>query len=146
MFFLEDLYVGQRFASRTQAFDERAIVDFANQFDPQPFHNDPEAAKHTPFKGLVASGWLTASLSARLVLEALPFAGGMIGGGGSVKWLRPVRPGDEIHVEGSIVEIRASRSKPDRGVVTLNIDTINQSGELVQNMQAEVFAFRRSAA
>lgn len=143
MYYLEDLFVGQRFASRAYRFDAQAIIDFASQFDPQPFHTDPEAAKETFFQGLAASGWHTAAVSARLVLEALPVAGGMVGGGGSLNWLRPVRPDDEIRVEGSVVEIRPSRSRPDRGVVTLNVDTVNQTGEVVQNMQANVFVFRR---
>jgi acyl dehydratase len=144
MYYLEDLFVGQRFASRAYRFDAQAIIDFANQFDPQPFHTDPEAAKETFFQGLAASGWHTAAMSARLVLEALPIAGGMVGGGGSLNWLRPVRPDDEIRVEGSVVEIRPSRSRPDRGIVTINVDTVNQTGEVVQNMQANVFVFRRA--
>src|SRR3954449_4600873 len=94
VYYLEDLQVGQRFTSGTHALDEEQIMAFARQFDPQPFHTDPEAAKHSFFEGLVASGWHTAAITMKLMVESgLPIAGGVIGGGGEIAWPRPTRPG-----------------------------------------------------
>src|SRR5262249_41509246 len=91
---LEDLRVGQRFVSRTRRIDEEQIRAFAEQFDPQPFHLDAEAAKATLFGGLVASGWHTAAITMRLLVGGgLPIAGGLVGAGGEIAWPSPVRPG-----------------------------------------------------
>src|SRR5215468_104743 len=96
---LEDLRIGQRFVSRTHRLDEGQIQAFAGQFDPQPFHLDAEAAKATLFEGPVASGWHTAAITMRLLVEGdLPIAGGIIGAGAEISWPRPVRPDDTLHV------------------------------------------------
>src|SRR5262247_3636355 len=103
--FLEDLQVGQRFSSGTHRIDEAQIRAFAAQFDPQPFHLDAEAAKVTPFAGLVASGWHTAAVTMRLLVNGgLPIAGGIVGAGAELKWPKPVRPGAVLHVESEVVE------------------------------------------
>src|SRR5262245_16888182 len=142
--YLDDLHVGQRFASGTHRIDEAQIRAFAEQFDPQPFHLDAEAAKATLFAGLAASGWHTAAISMRLLVESgLPIAGGLIGAGGEIAWPRPTRPGAVLHVESEILELRPSRSRPDRGVATVRSETRNQSGEVVQVLVAKLIVPRR---
>jgi acyl dehydratase len=142
---LEDLQVGQRFVSGTHAIDEAQIKTFAAAFDPQPFHIDGEAAKATLFGGLAASGWHTAAITMRLNVEGgLPFAGGIIGAGGEMSWPKPTRPGDVLHVESEIVEIVPSRSRPDRGMVTVQSQTLNQRGDVVQSLRAKLVVFRKN--
>jgi len=142
--YLEDLRVGQRFVSGTHRIDEEQIRAFAEQFDPQPFHLDAEAAKDTLFDGLVASGWHTAAVSMRLLVGGgLPIAGGIVGAGGEIAWPRPVRPGAVLHVESEILELRPSRSRPDRGVVTVRSETRDQLGEVVQVLVARLVVPRR---
>ena len=142
--YLDDLRVGQRFVSGTHLIDEEQIRAFAAQFDPQPFHLDVEAAKTTFFGALVASGWHTAAVTMRLLVQSgLPLAGGLVGAGGEIKWPSPVRPGAVLHVESEIVEVRPSRSRPDRGVVTVRSETRDQSGEVVQVLVAKLIVPRR---
>src|SRR5271166_3305996 len=130
--FLDDLHVGQRFASASHTIGEGEIKAFAAQFDPQPFHLDGEAAKDTLFGGLAASGWHTAAITMKLMVTGgAPLAGGVIGAGGEIAWPRPTRPGDRLQVESEIVEIAPSRSRPDRGMVTMRSETRNQRGEVV---------------
>jgi acyl dehydratase len=130
---LEHLRVGQRFVSGTHRIVEGQIRAFAGQFDPQPFHLDAEAAKATLFEGLVASGWHTAAVTMRLLVESgLPIAGGIIGAGGEITWPNPTRPGDVLQVESEVLELRPSRSRPDRGVATVRSETRNQRGDTVQ--------------
>jgi acyl dehydratase len=125
--------VGQRFVTNAHRIDEAQIIAFASQFDPQPFHLDREAAKATFFKQLVASGWHTAAISMRLmVVGGLPVAGGLIGAGVEITWPKPTFPGDELHVECEVIDMKPSRSKPDRGIVNVRCETFNQSGEVVQ--------------
>jgi acyl dehydratase len=141
---LDDLRVGQRFVSGTHQVDEEQIRAFAQQFDPQPFHTDAEAAKETLFEGLVASGWHTAAITMRLLVGGgLPLAGGLVGAGGEIAWPRPVRPGAVLHVESEILEVRPSRSRPDRGVVTVRSETRDQLGEVVQVLIAKLVVPRR---
>src|SRR5262244_3709934 len=142
--YLEDLHPGQRFTSGSHAIDEAQIKAFANQFDPQPFHLDGEAAKDTLFGGLVASGWHTAAITMRLQVESgLPIVGGIIVACGEINWPRPTRPGDVLHVESEVLEIRPSRSRPDRGMVTVRSETRNQRGDTVQIMTAKLVVPRR---
>jgi acyl dehydratase len=137
--YLEDLQVGQRFLSGTHLIDEAQIRAFAEQFDPQPFHRDSETAKATLFEGLVASGWHTAAVSMRLLVDGgLPIAGGLVGAGAEIAWLRPVRPGAVLHVESEILELKPSRSRPDRGLVTVRSETRDQLGEVVQVVVAKL--------
>ncbi|KSV72694.1 MaoC family dehydratase [Sinorhizobium sp. Sb3] len=144
--FLDDLFVGQRFTSGTHTIDEAQIKAFAMQFDPQPFHIDEAKAKDTLFGGLAASGWHTAAITMRLNVETgLPFAGGVIGAGGEINWPAPTRPGDTLHVESEVVEIIPSRSKPDRGIAVVLSSTINQHGEVVQNLKAKLVLQRKAA-
>jgi acyl dehydratase len=138
-FYLDDLVVGQRFASATHIVDEEQIKSFARQYDPQYFHVDVEAARDSLFGGLAASGWHTAAITMKLNVEGgLPIAGGIIGSGAEVAWPKPTRPGDQLHVESEIVEVVPSRSRPDRGVVTVLSRTLNQNGEVVQTLKARL--------
>jgi acyl dehydratase len=142
--YLEDLYVGQRFTSGSQALDEAQIKAFAGQFDPQPFHLDDEAAKSTLFVGLAASGWHTAAITMRLQVEGgLLIAGGIVSAGGEMSWPGPTRPGDILHVESEVVDITPSRSRPDRGIATVCSETRNQHGEVVQILTAKLVVPRR---
>jgi acyl dehydratase len=144
--FLEDLSVGQRFISASHALDEEQIVAFARQFDPQPFHLDHAAAADSLFGGLAASGWHVASLTMRLIVgDSAPFAGGVIGAGVELSWPRPTRPGDVLHVDTEVIEITPSRSKPDRGIVTVRSETRNQADEVVQIMTSRLVVPSRTA-
>lgn len=142
--YFEDLAVGQRFASPSLPVTREAITGFAAEFDPQPFHLDDAAARETLFGGLSASGWHTAAMTMRLCLasEFRP-AGGILGIGGELNWLKPVRPGDQLRVEIEIVETRTSRSRPRHGIVKVRIATRNQDGEIVQTFAPTLFVDRR---
>ena len=145
LLYLDDLQVGQRFTSKTQRVDDAQIKAFASQFDPQPFHLDENAAKDSLFSGLVASGWHTAAMTMRMLVETgLPLAGGLIGAGGELSWPRPTRPGDILRVESEVQEIIPSRSRPDRGVVALRMVTRNQRDEEVQIFVAKLVVPRRT--
>lgn len=145
--YLEDFTIGQRFVSAPHTMDAAQIIAFARQFDPQPFHLDADAATHLFFKGLVASGWHTAAISMRLVVEGdLRIAGGIVGGGGEVTWPKPVRPGDTLQVHSEVMAITPSRSRPERGMVAVRNETRNQRGEVVQIHTAHLVVPRRTAA
>jgi acyl dehydratase len=143
--YLEDLHEGQRFVSPSHAITAAEIKAFAAEFDPQRFHLDETAAEGSFFGGLAASGWHTAALTMRLLVEAFPLAGGVIGAGGQLSWPRPTRPGDELHVEALIEKITPSRSRPERGMLTVRIETLNQNREMAQLFVVSVIAFRRPA-
>jgi acyl dehydratase len=145
LLYLEDLFVGRRFSSATHALDAEQIKAFAQQFDPQPFHLDEEAAEGTLFAGLAASGWHTAAITMRLLVGSAKIAGGLIGAGGEVAWPRPTRPGDILRVESEVMEIVPSRSRPDRGRVLLRSETRNQSDEAVQVLMAKLVVPCRNA-
>src|SRR6266550_1670978 len=145
--FLEDLAVGQRFSSGSQTIDETQIKAFAAQFDPQPFHLDGQAAKATLFGGLAASGWHTAAITMKLLVESgLPLSGGIIGSGGEISWPKPTRPGDTLSVVSEIEEVNPSRSRPDRGMIRVRSETRNQRGETVQVLIAKLVVPRRTTA
>ena len=132
--YFEDFAVGQTFGSGRLRIDEEGIKSFAAEFDPQPFHLDEKAARETLFRGLAASGWHTAALTMRLLVESeLKPAGGVIGAGfDELRWPRPVRPGDELRVESEVLEVRPSKSRPEQGLLKLRTTTLNQDGEAVQ--------------
>jgi len=142
--YFDDLQIGQRFLSGTHTIDEAQIKAFARQFDPQPFHLDEKTARTTLFSELVASGWHTAAITMRLMVEGgLPLAGGIIGAGGQLEWPRPTRPGDTVQVESEIVALRPSKSRADRGMATVRSLTRNQHGEVVQDLTAKLVMPRR---
>jgi acyl dehydratase len=144
--YLDDLAVGQKFATRSVNLTLEGCKTFAAEFDPQPFHLDEAAARASVFGRLAASGWYTASLSLRLLVDGeLTIAGGLIGLGGEVTWPRPTYPGDTLRVETEVLSIRVSESKPDRGIVTVRNVTLNQNGESVQVMVVNMLVPRRPA-
>ncbi|MGJ3700700.1 MaoC family dehydratase [Variovorax sp. AFSI2.2] len=144
--YLEDLSIGDRFQSGEHALDVKQIKAFALQFDPQPFHIDEEAAKNTFFGGLAASGWHTAALTMKLLVESgIPLAEGIIGSGGELQWPKPTRPGDVLHVVSEVLEITPSRSKPGRAMVTMRCRTLNQLGEVVQYFTPKLVVHARPA-
>jgi acyl dehydratase len=131
--YLEDFSPGRRFVTETVEVTADEIKSFAARFDPQPFHLDEAAAKRSVFGALAASGWHTAAMTMRLLVDsALRPADGMIGLGGDITWPRPTYAGDVLRVESEVIEVKRSRSKPDRGVVTMRQETKNQRGEPVQ--------------
>jgi acyl dehydratase len=137
--FLDDLHVGQRFVSGTHALSAAEITAFAAAYDPQPFHLDDAAARDTLFGGLAASGWHTAAITMRLQVDSgLPLSGGIVGAGGEIAWPKPTRPGDILRVESEVVEIKPSRSRPDRGMVTVRSETLNQRDEVLQILVAKL--------
>jgi acyl dehydratase len=145
--YLEDLKVGQRFTSGSHLLDEKQIKAFAGEYDPQPFHLDGEAAKSTLFAGLAASGWHTAAITMRLMVESgLPLAGGIIGSGGEISWPQPTRAGDILTVTSEIEGIVPSRSRPERGTARVRSETRNQRGETLQVLVARLIVPRRTAA
>jgi len=142
--YLDDLSAGQRFTSGTHTMTVEAIKSFAAAFDPQPFHLDEAAAEASFFHGLAASGWHTASVTMRLLGESgMDLAGGLIGAGGELTWPRPTRPGDVLHVESEVLAVTPSKSRPERGFVTLRTLTLNQKGEVVQDMTSKMIVWRR---
>jgi acyl dehydratase len=143
--YLDDLEVGRRFISGTHLIDEAQIKSFAREYDPQPFHLDNDAAKETLFSGLAASGWHTAAITMRLLVQSgLPLEGGIIGAGGEIGWPKPTRPGDTLQVESEVLEITPSRSRPDRGMATVRCITRSQDNEVVQVLVAKLIVPRRT--
>lgn len=142
--YLEDLSVGMTFESREYKLDAAQIQAYAREFDPQPFHTDEDAARATFFGGLAASGWHTASITMRLLVESVPLACGIIGGGGEISWPRPTRPGDILRVVSTIASVVPSKSRPDRGMVTLESETKNQHGDVCERLVARLVVFTRS--
>jgi acyl dehydratase len=134
MLYLEDIAVGQTFRSGRMTVDKARIKTFAAEFDPQPFHLDEAAAQNSIFRNLAASGWHTAAITMRLLVDSeFKPAGGIIGAGfDELRWPRPVRPGDELRVESEVLEIRPSKSRPNQGLVKVRTTTLNQNGEAVQ--------------
>lgn len=142
--YFDDLKAGDRFESVSYEVPGRAIIEFAEKFDPQMFHLDPKTAQRSIFKGLVASGWHTAAITMRLFVQTLNFAEGAIGlGVDELRWPNAVRPGDALRVETEIVEVRLSQSKPNHGIIRLRNVTKNQRGEIVQTMLASAMVPRR---
>jgi acyl dehydratase len=142
--YFEDLKAGDRFQSGTFKVPSKAIIEFAEKFDPQMFHLNAKSAERSIFRGLVASGWHTAAMTMRLFVQTLDFAEGAIGlGVDELRWPNAVRPGDVLRVETEIVETRLSKSKPKHGIIRLKNVTTNQRGEIVQTMFANAMIPRR---
>ena len=145
----EDFEVGQQFASSSLPMDRDRLVAFAAEFDPQPAHLDETQAKASLFGTLVASGWHTAALTMRLQLDAMfgRIPGGAMGAQiDTLAWRRPVLPNDQLHVVIVILSKRLSKSRPDRGLLSLKTTTYNQDDEAVLEMTAAVLVPRRQAA
>ncbi|HTA66334.1 MAG TPA: MaoC family dehydratase [Xanthomonadaceae bacterium] len=144
-FYLDDLRVGQRFETGTHTVSEEQIKAFAAAYDPQPFHLDDALARATMFGGLAASGWHTAAITMRLLVDQRLFADGMIGAGCELAWPRPTRPGDTLHVVSEVLEIVPSTSRNDRGIALMRSETLNQRDEVVQRLTSRMVVFRRPA-
>jgi acyl dehydratase len=143
--FYEDLTVGRVFVTASIEVTADEISRFASRYDPQPFHLDPIAAGQSVFGGLVASGWMTAALTMRLMVKSeFDFGSGVVGlGVDSLRWPRPVRAGDRLTAAIEVMATRASESKPGFGVVKLKTVTTNQRGEVVQTQVSNVLVPRR---
>jgi acyl dehydratase len=145
--YLEDYAVGQVYRSGKLRVDKDQITAFAAQYDPQPYHLDEAAARQTPFGGLAASGWHTAALTMRLLVESeFRPAQGILGVGvDDLSWPRAVRPADELYAESEVLEVRPSKSRPDRGMIRVRTTTFNQNGEAVQIYTGNLLVPRRPA-
>ncbi len=143
--YLEDFAVGQVFDTGRHRVDKEQIFAFARQFDPQPFHVDEEAALRSPFQGLAASGWHTAAMRMRLMVEGeFRPAGGILGVGfDELSWPRAVRPGDELRARSEIIGVRPSKSRPDRGMIRVRTTTYNQNDETVMIFTGNLLVPRR---
>ncbi|RII76800.1 MaoC family dehydratase [Pseudomonas monteilii] len=141
--YLEDLAVGDVFLSDHYTLTAEQIIRYAQEFDPQPFHTDPDAARDTFFQGLAASGWQTAGITMRLLVASLPLARGIIGAGAEMAWPQATRPGDVLRVTSKILSISPSRSKPDRGIVVAECITSNQKNEVLQRMVTKILCFKK---
>ena len=143
--YLEDFAVGQVFKTGRKRVDKDEIFAFAKEYDPQPFHLDEAAARQSPFAGLAASGWHTAAMTMRLLVDGeFKPAGGILGVGfDELSWPRAVRPGDELYVLSEVLEVRPSKSRPDRGTIRVRNTTYNQNDEPVQIFTGNLLVPRR---
>jgi acyl dehydratase len=144
--YFEDLYPGLKFnSSRSYKVTAEEIKEFAERYDPQPFHLDEAAGESSFFKGLAASGWLTAAIVMRLRVESIHIAGGMIGAGvEEIRWTQPVRPGDSLRTEAEILSVRHSTSRPTLGVVRSRTVVFNQRDEVIMRSVVNFLAPLRS--
>ena len=140
----DDLKLGMRFKSGEVTVSKEDILRFASEFDPQPFHLDEEAAQGTMLGGLAASGWHTAAISMKLAITVRPFGPHPLLGAGvdDLRWMKPVRPGDTLHLEGEVVELVPSKTKP-QGIVRIKWTACNQNGEAVYTFNPIAIVPRR---
>ena len=145
--YFEDFHLGQKFVSKGSVkITAREITEFAEKYDPQPFHLDEAAGKSTFFKGQAASGWLTAAVVMRMRVDTIKVHGGMIGAGvEEIRWTEPVRPGDSLHTETEVIGLRASKKRPELGLVTIYTNTFNQRGEIVMKSTVKFLSPLRAA-
>jgi len=143
--YLEDFVVGQVFKTGRKRVEKDEIFAFAREFDPQPYHLDEKAAQQSVFGGLAASGWHTAAMTMRLMVDGeFKPAGGILGVGfDELSWPLAVRPGDELHARSEVLEVRPSKSRPDRGMIRVRNTTLNQNDEVVQVFTANLLVPRR---
>jgi acyl dehydratase len=144
--YFEDLYPGLKFNSgRSYKVTAEEIKEFAERYDPQPFHLDEAAGESGFFQGLASSGWLTAAIVMRLRVESIHIAGGMIGAGvEEMRWTQAVRPGDSLRTEAEILSVRPSRRRPEFGVVQSRTTVFNQRDEVVMRSVVNFLAPKRS--
>ncbi len=136
--YFEDYTVGVKQEVGSVSISEADIIEFANKYDPQDFHTDPEKAASGPFGGLIASGWHTISVVMRLLVDRYLDNVSSLGSPGidELRWMAPVRPGDVLTVQAEVVNARRSSSKPDRGLIHTNVEVSNQDGVMVMTMKA----------
>ena len=140
--YFDDFFLGQKFQSAEPVrVSAREITEFAEKYDPQPFHLDENAGKSSFFKGLAASGWLTAAIVMRMRVETIRVHGGMIGAGvEEIRWTEPVRPNDVLHTQTEVVGLRRSQKRPELGLVTIFTLTLNQRDEVVMKSTVKFLA------
>jgi acyl dehydratase len=145
--YFEDYPVGTTGEYGAVPVSQEDIIEFAQKYDPQKFHLDPAAAASSSFGGLVASGWHTSAIMMRLLADNFLPKGSSLGSPGldELRWLRPVRPGDELSIRATVTAARRSKSKPDRGVVRTLIEVFNQHHELVMSVSSVNLFFVRPA-
>ncbi len=148
MKYFEDFPVGESLDCGNWTFEKEAMVQFARQFDPQPFHVDEEKARHSIFGGLIASGWYTCSVGMRLIVDAVVNETASMGSPGvdSLRWMKPVRPGDTLRLLATVIEAEPSKSRPDRGRLTFIYEFAGDDGEPVMTMRAIAIIGRRPGA
>ena len=146
--YFHDFSEGETLDLGTVTITEAEIIAFGRQYDPQPFHVDPEAARASPFGGVIASGWQTGGLYMRAFVDGVLNHTPSMGSPGidELRWQKPVRPGDTLRMKFVVLEVRPSRSKPDRGIVRSRGEVYNQHGELVMSIEAANIIGRRPAA
>ena len=144
--YFDDFQVGERFVSESGTISEAEILEFARRYDPQPFHIDIDAAKESPYGGLIASGFHTLSFGFRLFIDTGVLADCSLGSPGAdeIRWLLPVRPGDALRTEAEVAAMCPSASDPGRGILTMDYAVINQRGETVLTMRAIQLLRRRA--
>jgi acyl dehydratase len=137
-YYFDDLTLGATVDLGKKTVSEEEILRFGREFDPQPFHVDPEAARDSIFGGIIASGWHTCSITMRLLVDEVLSHSSSLGSPGveQIRWVKPVRPGDTLHAVLTVQEVRHSQSKPDRGTARIHIDVTNQADELVMWMES----------
>ena len=145
IWYFEDYVPGHTVDCGSFSISEAEIIAFAKEYDPQPFHTDPVAAANGPFGGLIASGWQTTSMMMRLLVEHFISPESSLGAAGvdEIRWPKPVRPGDTLHVRATVLEARRSQSKPDRGIVRSLAEVTNSRGETVMRVTAINFVRTR---
>ena len=146
--YFEDFSIGQTFRTESVEVTADEIVEYAHRYDPQPFHLDPAAAEASIYGGLIASGFHIFSMAFGEVARTGIFEGGGQGSPGifDVRWVRPARPGDTLHTDIEVLDTRPSRTRTDRGYVTMRFDTRNQREELVATYSSNQILLRREAA
>lgn len=144
--YFEDMVVGDTLETASVTVTEQEIIEFAERYDPQSFHVDRGAAKQSIYGGLIASGWHSAAVAMRLMVDAGVQSAGMGSPGiDELRWIKPMRPGDTLRVRWTLVEARRSRSKPDRGLTRSKCELINQNGEVIMAYTALGFVKCRPA-
>ena len=147
-YYWEDLVPGWEYLSPPRTLSAQAITAFAREYDPQPYHTDEEAAKATPFGGLIASGWQTCSVAMRLMCDGYLLETSCVGSPGldELRWFKPVRPGDALRLHTTVLEQTPSQKDPGRGTVKFRWDVLNQKDEVVCRMMGRQHYRRRSSA
>ena len=147
-YYWEDLVPGRVFETATRTLSEEDIVRFAREYDPQTYHTDAEAARHSPFGGLIASGWQTAAVGMRLMCDCYLLETSCVGSPGleELRWLKPVRPGDCLHLRSTVIESTPSGKQPNRGTVLFRWEILNQDGEVALMMLGRQLFLRRAPA
>jgi len=147
-YYWEDFTPGRIFATATRSLSEGDIVHFAREYDPQTYHTDAQAARRSPFGGLIASGWQTAAVTMRLMCDGYLLETSCVGSPGleELRWLKPVRPGDTLRLRTTVIEATPSAKQPNRGTVLFRWETLNPNGEVVLSMRGRQLFLRRAPA